>query len=145
MGILNVTSDSFSDGGLATDSAVDISASLAKCEEMVDNGALIVDVGGCSTRPGSTPIAEEVELNRVVSIVAAIRSHSKLKDTIVSVDTFRVKVARAAVEAGADIINDITGGFGFVDFDGGSKVTPMNSFWAESGVGCVIMHMRGSP
>jgi dihydropteroate synthase len=100
MGILNVTSDSFSDGGRYTD----IEAALRRASCMVDDGAGIIDVGGESTRPGSLPVAQEFELERVVPVVAAI---CRRLDVAVSIDTGKAAVMRAAVAAGAVMINDV--------------------------------------
>ena len=102
MGILNVTPDSFSDGGKynSVDNAV------KHALEMVADGADIIDIGGESTRPGHTPISAEEELKRIIPAIKAIRSEV---DVLISVDTFKSEVARAAIEAGAHIINDIWG------------------------------------
>lgn len=99
MGILNVTPDSFSDGGayVATDDMI------AQVERMVAEGVDIIDVGGESTRPGHVPVTLEEEINRVVPAVQAIR---QVSDVLISVDTWKAEVARQALEAGADIIND---------------------------------------
>ncbi|MFM7366201.1 MAG: dihydropteroate synthase, partial [Sphaerospermopsis kisseleviana] len=103
MGILNVTPDSFSDGGLFNTT----SAALAQAQTMVDAGADIIDIGGQSTRPGAEQITLTEELDRVLSVLQIIRP----KITIpISVDTTRAEVAQAAVKAGADIVNDISGG-----------------------------------
>jgi dihydropteroate synthase len=100
MGILNVTPDSFSDGGRYTD----IDAALRSASRMVDEGARIIDVGGESTRPGSLPVAQEFEMERVVPIVAAI---CRRLDVAVSIDTGKAAVMRAAVAAGAVMVNDV--------------------------------------
>lgn len=101
-GIVNVTPDSFSDGGkyFSTERA------LMRAKELVRDGAGMLDVGGESTRPGSTPVSAEEEAARVVPVIQAIK---KEMDVLVSVDTWKSEVAKAAIEAGADIINDITG------------------------------------
>ena len=100
MGILNVTPDSFSDGGRYTD----IDAALRSASRMVDEGARIIDVGGESTRPGSLPVAQEFEMERVVPVVAAI---CRRLDVAVSIDTGKAAVMRAAVAAGAVMVNDV--------------------------------------
>ena len=122
MGILNVTPDSFSDGGLYFRQA----DAVARGREMTAEGADVVDVGGESTRPGAEPVDETEELRRVVPVVEALAG-----DVRVSVDTTKARVARAAVAAGATLLNDISG-----------------SLWpvaAELAVGWVSMHMRGTP
>lgn len=102
MGILNVTPDSFSDGGRFNS----IENALKQVQLMVDEGADIIDVGGESTRPGSKDVGALEELNRVVPIIKAIRESF---DVLISIDTYKAKVAEAAIEAGADIINDVWG------------------------------------
>ena len=102
MGILNVTPDSFSDGGRYNDET----AALLQAERMVDDGADIIDVGGESTRPGYERISDEEEISRVIPIIKALK---KKIDKPLSIDTYKSEVARQAVEAGADIINDIWG------------------------------------
>ena len=106
MGIVNMTPDSFSgDGLLAADTPV--AAAVAQAERMVAEGADIIDVGGESTRPGHAPVDTAEELQRVVEVVAAIRSgHSGLP---ISIDTSKPPVAQAALDAGADIVNDVAG------------------------------------
>jgi dihydropteroate synthase len=129
MGVLNVTPDSFSDGGLwfKTDDAI------RHALEMVEEGATIVDVGGESTRPGAAPVAAEEELRRVIPVIEAIRPEI---DVPISIDTRKPEVARRAVDAGAAIVNDTAG----------EDVSPdMDAVVAESGAGYVIMHSRGSP
>ncbi len=126
MGIVNVTPDSFSDGGLwGGRSAVQHGL------EMVEAGADIVDVGGESTRPGAVPVDEAEELERVLSVVDGLASAG----AIVSIDTMKPGVAAAAIEAGARIVNDI----------GGLSDPDMRRVVAESGTGVVIMHMQGEP
>lgn len=102
MGILNVTPDSFSDGGKFNS----MNNAVAHAKEMIKAGAKIIDIGGESTRPGYTPVASRDEINRVVPVIQAIKAQC---DVLISIDTFKSEVARAAVEAGADIINDIWG------------------------------------
>ena len=132
MGVLNVTPDSFSDGGLYLDRERAVSRALAMLEE----GAAIVDVGGESTRPsnyGDTrPPEVEEEVARVVPVIAAIRAKT---DAPLSVDTRRSAVARAALEAGADLVNDVSAG----RFDEG-----MFEAIAAAGAGAILMHMKGT-
>ena len=103
MGILNVTPDSFSDGGRYND----MGAAVAHALEMLNEGADIIDVGGESTRPGHTPVEAEEELQRVVPVIAAIRAAAP--EAIISIDTYKAAVAEAALEAGANMINDVWG------------------------------------
>ncbi len=130
MGIINTTPDSFSDGGkfLETDSAV--SAAL----KMIQDGADIIDVGGESTRPGSSPVDCDEELNRAIPVVREICR--KKPDAVVSIDTRRSKVAAAAIEAGATIVNDVTG---FRDDPVSLEIA------REAKAAVVIMHMLGRP
>ena len=102
MGILNVTPDSFYDGGVHADK----DAALRCVEEMIAEGADIIDVGGESTRPGHTPVSLEEEQRRVIPVIEAVR---KRFDIPISVDTYKAKVAQAALDAGADLVNDISG------------------------------------
>ncbi|KAA1428692.1 dihydropteroate synthase [Nocardioides antri] len=125
MGIVNVTPDSFSDGGRFGDAQVAIEHGLA----LLRQGADLVDVGGESTRPGAERVAEDEELRRVVPVVHALSSAGAQ----VSVDTMRASVAAAAVDAGATLVNDVSGGLA----DPG-----MLPFLADAGVGCVLMHWR---
>ncbi len=127
MGILNVTPDSFSDGGLY----VDLDAALAHAHQMRDEGALIIDVGGESTRPGSVEVSREEELRRCLPVVKALAEEG----LCVSIDTRHVEVARACVEAGASIINDVSG---FRD-------PAMVELAASCKAGLVVMHMQGVP
>lgn len=132
MGVLNVTPDSFSDGGLYFDRDRAIERGLA----MIEEGAAIVDVGGESTRPGSYGAAQELspaeEASRVVPVIAGIRARS---DAPISVDTRRASVAREAVAAGADLVNDVSAG----RYDAG-----MPAAIAEAGAGAILMHMKGT-
>ena len=127
MGILNVTPDSFSDGGqfLAPDDA------LAQARQMVSDGADIVDVGGESTRPGAEPVAVEEEIQRVVPIIKALASDG----LVVSVDTSKPLVAHEALRAGAEIVNDISG----------LASDDMLAVLADTSPGVVAMHMQGEP
>ena len=127
MGIINVTPDSFSDGGSYADDAAAVDAAM----RMVDEGASIIDVGGESTRPGATAVPEDEELSRVIGVVRELAS----RGMCVSIDTRHAPVARACVDAGASIINDVSG---FSD-------PAMVEVAAESGVGVVVMHMKGDP
>ncbi len=124
MGVLNVTPDSFSDGGQFKD----IDRALAHAERMVAEGAAIVDVGGESTRPGAQPVAAEEEQARVLPVIAALAAKG---DVLVSVDTYRAETARRAVEAGAHIVNDVWGL---------QRDTTIARVAAETGAGLVIMH-----
>lgn len=103
MGILNVTPDSFSDGG----NYMSLEAALHRAKEMIAEGASIIDIGGESTRPGAVAVPLEQELERVIPIIQAIRQES---DVFISIDTYKSEVARQAIDAGANIINDVWGG-----------------------------------
>jgi dihydropteroate synthase len=129
MGVLNVTPDSFSDGGRF---AV-LDAAVAQARWMIEAGADLIDVGGESTRPGATPVAEDVELDRVLPVIAAIR---QISDIPLSIDTLKPAVARAAVQAGVVMWNDISGLTAAAD----SLPTAV-----ELGCPVVIMHMKGRP
>lgn len=129
MGVLNVTPDSFSDGGEFNS----LSTALAQAQRLVEAGADIIDIGGQSTRPGAEQVSLEEEINRVVPVIEALRS---VLNVPISVDTTRASVAQTAVEAGADIVNDISGG----TFD-----SEMFSVVAKLGVPIVLMHIRGTP
>jgi len=130
MGILNVTPDSFSDGGEHNT----IDSAISQAKKLIVGGADIIDVGGQSTRPGATQISVEEELGRVVPIVKALRSQNIYVP--ISIDTTRACVARAAVEAGADLVNDISGGT--YDRD-------MLAVVAELKAPIILMHIRGTP
>ena len=133
MGVLNITPDSFSDGGDFNT----IESALAKAENMVKSGVDIIDIGGQSTRPGAAEISLTEELNRVVPVVQMLRQNADIfAYTPISVDTTRAEVAKAAVEAGADIINDISG----ATFD-----SEMLSTVAKLAVPIILMHLRGTP
>jgi dihydropteroate synthase len=129
MGILNVTPDSFSDGGLDRDPEAAAERGLA----MAADGADIIDIGGESTRPGADPVPAEEEIRRVVPVVEAIRRRSAV---LLSVDTTKAEVARRALDAGADIINDVSA----LRFD-----TGLPGVVAGAGAGLVLMHMKGTP
>lgn len=128
MGIVNVTPDSFSDGGcfLATERAV------SHARELERQGALILDIGGESTRPGAAEVSVEEELGRVLPVVRELRACT---DAVISVDTRHAAVARAVLEAGADVINDISG----------LREEGMAELCAEARCGVVAMHMQGRP
>ena len=129
MGILNVTPDSFSDGG----DYFDLAKAVDRVFELQEQGADIIDIGGESTRPGSTPVAVGQEMARVIPIIEKTKPHLGIP---ISVDTYKSSVAQAALEAGADIVNDISGG----RFDA-QMVNVVSRFNA----GYVIMHIKGEP
>jgi dihydropteroate synthase len=122
LGILNVTPDSFSDGGQFTS----VERAVERAHQMLSEGADIIDVGGESTRPGAAPVDPATEMARVVPVIDALRGAARI-----SVDTRRAEVARAAVAAGATIINDVS--------------ASLHSVAAETGAGWIAMHMRGDP
>jgi dihydropteroate synthase len=122
LGILNVTPDSFSDGGLF----VELDAALSHAKQMLADGADMIDVGGESTRPGADPVDVGTELERVVPVIDALAGTCRI-----SIDTRRVEVATAAVAAGASVINDVS-----------ASLAPVA---AELGTGWIAMHMRGEP
>ncbi len=130
MGILNITPDSFYAGSRIGN----LDDVIKKAETMLSEGAEILDVGGYSSRPGAIDVSESEELKRVVPVMEALRK--KFPDAILSIDTFRSEVAQSALYAGADMINDITGG------DGDAN---MYAVAAHSKVPYVMMHMRGTP
>lgn len=127
MGILNVTPDSFSDGGKFDN----IENALYHAERLVKDGADIIDIGGESTRPDYTMISEDEEIARVVPVIEKIKS---VVNVPVSIDTYKAKVAKAAIEAGADLVNDIWG----LQYDNGE----MADLIAKSGISCCLMHNR---
>ena len=129
MGVLNVTPDSFSDGGkfFAAKNAVEHGLRMAA------DGAHIVDVGGESTRPGAEAVDAQEELRRVIPVIEQLHSKSEV---IISIDTSKAEVARAAVRAGASIVNDVTAGRGDKE---------MMSLVAEARSGFIVMHMQGTP
>lgn len=126
MGILNVTPDSFSDGGRFND----MSKAMDRVGKMIEDGADIIDVGGESTRPGYRLLSDEEEISRIVPIIKAIKERF---DIPVSIDTYKSKVAEAALEAGADLINDIWG------FKYDEKIAEVT---AKYGAACCLMHNR---
>lgn len=126
MGILNVTPDSFSDGGKYNE----MDAALYHAEEMIRDGADIVDIGGESTRPGHTVITDQEEISRVVPVIEAVKQRF---DVPVSIDTYKGAVTEAALKAGADLVNDIWG------FKHDKKVAELT---ARYGAACCLMHNR---
>ena len=129
MGILNVTPDSFSDGGLFTDPTHAADHAM----DMVKEGADMIDIGGESTRPGAEPISLDEELNRTIPVIESIRNKS---DCLISIDTYKSKVAKAALDAGADMVNDISG----LTFD-----EYMAVLVSERNVPIILMHIKGTP
>ncbi|MBI1747418.1 MAG: dihydropteroate synthase [Acidobacteria bacterium] len=129
MGVLNVTPDSFSDGGRYFKRATAIAHGLRLLEE----GADILDIGGESTRPGAPPVPAEEEMERVIPVIEAIRS---LTPALISIDTFKASVARAAAAAGVDIVNDISG----FKFD-----PALAEAVRQADVPVILMHLRGTP
>jgi len=129
MGILNVTPDSFSDGGRHCG----VEAALAHARRMIAEGAEIIDVGGESTRPGSLPVAADEEIRRTIPVIHALRSEW---DGWISIDTSKAAVAAEALAAGADVVNDVSG----LRADPG-----MAALCARTGCGLVVMHMQGEP
>lgn len=129
MGVLNVTPDSFSDGGRCADS----DAALAHALRMVEDGADILDIGGESTRPGADPVSAKIELERVVPVIEAIRKHSRVP---ISIDTSKAVVAERALDAGADIVNDVSAL---------RRDPDMASILKKTSTPVVLMHMLGEP
>ncbi|HEX2818096.1 MAG TPA: dihydropteroate synthase, partial [Phenylobacterium sp.] len=127
LGVINVTQDSFSDGGRFDD----LSAAILQARRLIAEGADILDIGGESTRPGATPVSEDQEIDRVVPLIRAIRAESAIP---ISIDTRSPAVARAAVEAGATMWNDVSA----------LRHAP-DSLAAAADLGCevVLMHMQG--
>jgi len=133
MGILNVTPDSFSDGGNFLDIKVAVDAAIA----MFLDGADIVDIGGESTRPGALSVSPEEQLERVLPVIEALKSDSRFQSTgLISVDTCCAQVAETAIAHGAGMVNDITAGTGDPN---------MFTLVAQSGIPVVLMHMQGTP
>jgi len=128
-GIVNVTPDSFSDGG----KFLDVDAAVAHALTLLADGADLVDVGGESTRPGATPVPSAVEMERVLPVIRRLVDET---DVPISIDTRKAAVARAAIDAGAEIINDVTG------FEGDPA---MIGVAVESAAGLCVMHMQGTP
>ena len=130
MGILNITPDSFSDGGMFVENDKAVRHAL----EMIGQGADVVDIGGESTRPGAAKVPAMQEIARVVPVIKAIKAADA--NALISVDTYKSLTAREALNAGADIINDISGG---------TFEPEIMEIAAESGAGFVIMHINGTP
>ncbi|EDY19345.1 dihydropteroate synthase [Chthoniobacter flavus Ellin428] len=128
MGVLNVTHDSFSDGGQFFDTA----GAVAHARQLAAEGAEIIDVGGESTRPGAEPVPEAEELRRVLPVIERLAGTG---DFVLSIDTMKPAVAQAAVEAGAGIVNDITG----------LRDPAMREVVQTTGAGAIAMHMQGTP
>jgi dihydropteroate synthase len=129
VGILNVTPDSFSDGG----AFLDPGRAVARAEALLNEGAHIVDVGGESTRPGSEPVSEEEELRRVLPVVSGVLVARC--EALISIDTYRASTAEAALDAGASIVNDVTA----------LSDPKMAGLVAERGCSVILMHMQGEP
>ena len=130
MGIVNVTPDSFSDGGVFFDK----DTAVRHCLKLYENGAKIIDIGGESTRPNAPEVSIEEEIKRVVPVISELKNTKP--EIIISVDTRKAKVAEAAVKAGADIINDVSG----------LEYSPeIAEIAAENNTGLILMHMRGNP
>jgi len=129
MGVLNVTPDSFSDGGLFFDEKKAIERAL----RLIEDGADIIDIGGESTRPGSEPVSMEEEIRRTIPVIKAISKSIKIP---ISIDTYKAEVARRALDAGASIVNDISG----LRFD-----PDMPKVVSEYNVPVIIMHIKGRP
>ena len=130
MGVLNVTPDSFSDGGQFNE----INSAILHVDKMLKNGADIIDIGGESTKPGSEPVSANEESKRIVPVIKSIKN--EYKDVLISVDTYKSSVAKKAIEAGADFVNDISG----LTFD-----DEMVSLLAQRNIPVVIMHINGKP
>ena len=129
MGIVNVTPDSFADGGRC----VTAQSAVVRGLQLVEDGADFLDIGGESTRPGAQPVSAEEEMARILPVIRGLRERT---DMPISVDTWKAEVAAAAIAAGAAIVNDISG---FALDPSLAEVV------ARTGVGCVLMHMRGTP
>ena len=130
MGVLNVTPDSFSDGGQFNE----INSAILHVDKMLKNGADIIDIGGESTKPGSEPVSANEESKRIIPLIRTIKN--EYKDILISVDTYKSSVAKKAIEAGADFVNDISG----LTFD-----DEMVSLLAQRNIPVVIMHINGKP
>jgi len=128
MGVLNVTPDSFSDGG----EFADVENAVNHAEQLAAQGAAIIDVGGESTRPGAAPVPEAEELRRVLPVLGRLAGDSRF---VLSIDTMKPAVARAALEAGAEIVNDVTG----------LRDPAMREVVRASGAGAIAMHLQGTP
>jgi dihydropteroate synthase len=128
MGVVNVTGDSFSDGG----QCADVESAVAHARRLADEGAEIIDVGGESTRPGAAPVDEAEELRRVLPVIERLAGDARF---VVSIDTRKPAVARAAIERGAAIVNDVSG----------LRDPAMRAVVRASGAGAIAMHMQGDP
>jgi dihydropteroate synthase len=128
MGVVNVTADSFSDGG----KFYDLEAAVAHAQQLVADGAEIIDIGGESTRPGATPVEEAEELRRVLPVIERLAGDPRC---VLSIDTRKPAVARAALECGAAIVNDVTG----------LRAPAMREVVRATGAGAIAMHMQGEP
>jgi dihydropteroate synthase len=129
MGVVNVTPDSFSDGG----EFLDANEAVAHALKLVEQGAELLDLGGESTRPGATPVSEAEELRRVIPVIEQLAGRTKVP---LSIDTMKPAVARAALEAGASIVNDVAAN---------REDDAMGRVVAETGAGYIAMHMQGKP
>ncbi len=129
MGVLNVTPDSFSDGGLYFDKEIAVEHAL----KLIEDGADIIDIGGESSRPGSLPVSSEEEIRRTIPVIGRL---AKITKTPISIDTYKAEVARQALDSGASIINDISG----LRFD-----AEMAAVVAQNNVPLILMHIKGSP
>jgi dihydropteroate synthase len=132
MGVLNVTPDSFSDGGRFQT----VNAAIDRAIQMVSAGVDIIDIGGESTKPGAASVDEQTELERTIPVIEAIRQNPDIREIPISIDTTKAAVAEAAVRVGADIVNDVSGG----NFD-----PQMLATVAQLQVPYILMHMRGTP
>jgi dihydropteroate synthase len=130
MAVLNITPDSFSDGGAFFEPA----QAIAQGRRLISEGAVILDIGGESSRPGSEPVPLEEELRRVIRVIRQLRQ--EFPDVVLSIDTYKAETARQAVAAGADIVNDITA------LRGDPQMVKVVK---ETGAGVVLMHMQGTP
>ncbi len=128
MGVVNVTTDSFSDGGQFGD----LESAVARARLLAEEGAEIIDIGGESTRPGAAPVAEAEELHRVLPVIERLRGDPRF---VISIDTRKPAVARSAMECGAAIVNDVTG----------LRDPAMREVVRATGAGAIAMHMQGEP
>ena len=128
MGIVNLTPNSFSDGG----QFVEVDAACWQADRLASEGATIIDVGGESTRPGAEPVDEEEELRRVMPVIERLAGDRRF---VISIDTMKPGVAKAAIAAGADIVNDVSG----------LRSEAMVEVVRSTGVGVIVMHMKGTP
>ena len=129
MGVVNVTSDSFSDGG----QFVEVESACAQARRLAADGAEIIDIGGESTRPGAESVSEAEEMRRVLPVIERLMETTQ--KFIISIDTMKPEVARAALAAGAEIVNDVTG----------LRAPAMRAVVRASGAGAIAMHMQGTP